>query len=146
MLCRKLCCVAWRAGRIYWDFRFCTQHKSGGDNGRMAFSPRRPTMFDQLFSQPSTLARHRHSPYAVERRRYLSHLMEEGHSRSNLLDIAAVLISLARHLPLHQPTICHAEIEASAEAWTKTIHRSAKCLIVGKRQFIFCLLYTSRCV
>ena len=94
-------------------------------------------MFDQLFSQPSTLARHRHSPYAVERRRYLSHLMEEGHSRSNLLDIAAVLISLARHLPLHQPTIFHAEIEASAEAWTKTIHRSAKCLIVGKRQFIF---------
>jgi site-specific recombinase XerD len=94
-------------------------------------------MFDQLFSQPSTLARHRHLPYAVERRRYLSHLMDEGNSRSNLLDIAAVLISLVRHLPLHQPTICHAEIEAAAEAWTKTIHRSAKCLNAGKRLFVF---------
>src|ERR1035437_6814747 len=119
MLRWKLCCVAWRARRIHWDFRFCTQHNSGGDNGQIAFSPRRPTMFDRIYSQPSTLARHRLSPYVVERRRYLSHLMEEGHSRSNLLDVAAVLISLVRHLPLDQPTICHAEIEASAEAWVK---------------------------
>jgi hypothetical protein len=35
-------------------------------------------MFEQFFTQPATIAHHHSSPYATERRQYLSHLMEEG--------------------------------------------------------------------
>jgi hypothetical protein len=39
-------------------------------------------MFEQLFTQRATIAHHHDSPFASERLRYLSHLLEEGHSRS----------------------------------------------------------------
>jgi hypothetical protein len=35
-------------------------------------------MFEQFFTQPATIAHHHSSPYATERRRHLSLLMQEG--------------------------------------------------------------------
>lgn len=94
-------------------------------------------MFEQLFTQSATIAHHHSSPYATERRQYLSHLMEEGRSRSSLRIIAELLMSYAQHLPLHRADVCASDIKVSAEAWAKTTSRSASCLRAGKRQFVF---------
>jgi integrase/recombinase XerD len=94
-------------------------------------------MFEQLFPRQAAAARHSHSPFAAERELYLSRLMEEGRSLQTLRNIAGILMHLARHLPLHQTEITPIEIEASAETWAVTTHRSATCLHIGKREFVF---------
>jgi integrase/recombinase XerD len=94
-------------------------------------------MFELFLSRQSSIARHNQSTYAAERQRYLSHLMNEGRSGKTLENIMFILVSLERHLPLNQMTITPVEIEASAEVWATTVHRSAKCLHVGKRAFVF---------
>lgn len=94
-------------------------------------------MFEQLFLQPLAIARHHSSPYASERLRYLSRLMEEGRSKETLRGIAHLLMSFTQHLPLDQPEITPFDIEAAAEAWARTTHRSATCRHVGKRRFVF---------
>jgi site-specific recombinase XerD len=63
--------------------------------------------------------------------------MEEGRSTHTLRNIARILMYVARHLPLHQAEITPVEIEASAETWAMTTHRSATCLHIGKREFVF---------
>ena len=49
-------------------------------------------MFEQLFVQPFTLARHRAGPMLDERRRFLSHLADGGLSRRGLRNVAASLL------------------------------------------------------
>jgi len=93
-------------------------------------------MFEQFFTQPVTIAHHHSSPYATERRKYLSHLMDEGRSRNSLRLIAELLISYAQHLPLDHAEVSASDIEMSAESWGETRHRSASCLRVGKREFV----------
>jgi site-specific recombinase XerD len=95
------------------------------------------TMFDQFFRDQATVTRYHQSPFAAERQVYLSKLMEEGRSIETLRNIAWILMYLARHLPLHQAEISPAEIEAAATTWAATTHRSATCLHVGKREFVF---------
>ena len=68
-------------------------------------------MFEQLFTQPATIAHHHASAYIIERRQYLTHLMEEGRSRNSLRIIAELLISYAQYLPLHRADICPADIK-----------------------------------
>jgi hypothetical protein len=94
-------------------------------------------MFDQFFTQPSTIVHHDTAPYAAERRLYLSHLMEEGRSRNSLRLTAELLISYAQRLPLHGAEVHSTDIQKSAEAWAKTRRRSASCLRIGKREFFF---------
>lgn len=94
-------------------------------------------MFEQLFPLQATVARYRQSPFVAERERYLSKLMEEGRSLQTLRNIAWILMYLARHLPLHQEEIAPLEIEAAAATWAMTTHRSATCLHIGKREFVF---------
>jgi hypothetical protein len=109
------------------------QHSSittSGDTGQSNL-PEEATMFEQLFTQSATIAHHHSSPYATERRQYLSHLMEEGRSRNSLRIIAELLMSYARHLPLHRADVCVSDIKVSAEAWAKTTSRSASCLRAG---------------
>ena len=62
---------------------------------------------------------------------------EEGRSPQTLRNIAWILTYLAQHLPMHQAEITPAEIETAAETWAMTTHRSAKCLHIGKREFVF---------
>ena len=94
-------------------------------------------MLDQFFSRPATIARYLGSPYAAERQRYLLHLEQEGRSQRTLRSLLPILNSLERHLPLQRATITQVEIEAAAEMWATTVHRSSKCLHVGKRAFVF---------
>jgi hypothetical protein len=77
-------------------------------------------MFEQFFTQRSTIAHHHASPYEAERRLYLSHLMEEGNSRTSHRLIAELLISYAQHLPLDRVKVYPSDIQISAEAWAKT--------------------------
>jgi site-specific recombinase XerD len=63
--------------------------------------------------------------------------MEEGRSQSTLQGITYVMTSLERHLPLEREIITPEEIQVAAEKWAPTVHRSAKCLHVGKREFVF---------
>lgn len=81
-------------------------------------------MLDQFFSRPATIARYLGSPYAAERQRYLLHLEQEGRSQRTLRSLLPILNSLERHLPLQQATITQVEIEAAAEMWATTVHRS----------------------
>ncbi len=101
-------------------------------------------MFDQLSPRPSAVASRHGSPYAAELQRYVSHLMEEGRSPKTMLDIFRTLTAIDRHLPLDRATITLAEIEASADLWAATVHRSAKHIHVGKRAFI-CKRQTNAC-
>lgn len=59
-------------------------------------------MFEQFFTQPATIAHHHSSPYATERRRYLSLLMEEGRSRNSLRVIAEFADGIQRRSSLYQ--------------------------------------------
>ena len=94
-------------------------------------------MLDQVILGRVEEARYHQSPFADERQLYLSSLIEEGRSPRTLQNIARILKYLARHLPLHQAEITPAEIEAAAAAWAMTTDRSAKCLHIGKREFVF---------
>jgi integrase/recombinase XerD len=94
-------------------------------------------MFDKLFTHRATAARYYQSPVAAERQLYLSKLMDEGRSLETLRNIAWILMYVARHLPLSQVGITPTEIETAAAAWAMTTHRSATCLHVGKREFVF---------
>jgi integrase/recombinase XerD len=94
-------------------------------------------MFEQLFTRRAAIAHHHDSPFASERLRYLFHLLEEGHSRSRIRSVARLLMAMAQHLPLNLAEIASVEIEASAEAWARTIHRSESSRHAGKREFVF---------
>ncbi len=94
-------------------------------------------MFEKLFPHRATAARYHQSPFAAERQLYLPKLMEEGRSIETLRNIAWISMYLARFLPLHQATITPADIEAAAATWAMTTHRSATCVHIGKREFVF---------
>src|SRR5947207_2855727 len=94
-------------------------------------------MFEKLFPHRATAARYHQAPFAAERQLYLSKLMEEGRSIETLRNIAWILIYVARHLPVHRAEITPTKIEAAAATWAMTTHRSATCLHIGKREFVF---------
>jgi integrase/recombinase XerD len=100
-------------------------------------SPKESTMFDQLFTRQAAVAHHHSSPFAAERQLYLKRLVEEGRSRKTVRNIAQLLVIVARHLRLDRSEITLVEIEASAAAWAGTACRSARCLHVGQRQFVY---------
>src|SRR5947209_6760653 len=55
-------------------------------------------MFEDLFTRPAALARHRTAPYAEERARYLAYCARRGDSRQTLLLKARELLWVARQL------------------------------------------------
>jgi integrase/recombinase XerD len=61
-------------------------------------------MFEELFTRPSVLARHRDAPYAEERARYLAHCRQRGDTRATLLFKARTLVWVARQLRVY-PTL-----------------------------------------
>jgi site-specific recombinase XerD len=77
-------------------------------------------MFDQLFTDPRTLARQREGPLADERRRYLVHCAEQQMARTTLQGIAIYTLVSAKTLRLaERPTelITAEEIQAAADGW-----------------------------
>jgi integrase/recombinase XerD len=100
-------------------------------------SPKETTMFQQLFTEPVAITRHESSPFAAERQLYLKYLVDEGRSRKTVRNIAQLLVVVAQHLRLDRSEITLVEVEAAAAAWAGSTHRSARCLHVGKRQFVY---------
>ena len=94
-------------------------------------------MFEKLFTRQAAIARHHSSPLAAERQLYLERLGEEGRSTKTLRNIAQLLVVIARHLQLDRSEITLVEVAASAAAWAGTARRSARCLHVGERQFVY---------
>jgi site-specific recombinase XerD len=78
-------------------------------------------MFERILSRRSDLSRHRNGPYAEERERYLTLLMEEGRSRPTLRQIANLLYHMAEQLPLSLPSVTPTQIEAAARQWSTTL-------------------------
>jgi site-specific recombinase XerD len=77
-------------------------------------------VFEQLFSRPGALARHRDGPLVEERLRYLSHLAAQGLTLSSLQTAAQHLLLIAASLRLADrpgEAIGLAEIEQQAAGW-----------------------------
>ena len=53
-------------------------------------------MFDRIYQRQSVLAKHRDGPWADERARFLQHLAAEGRAPNTLMQIAAILLAMAR--------------------------------------------------
>jgi integrase/recombinase XerD len=79
-------------------------------------------MFDQLFTRPVALARHRAAPLAKERDDYLDHLASQGVSINNLRIVAPYLLVVTHMLRLgKRPGIMISvdEIERAAKRWAR---------------------------
>ena len=69
-------------------------------------------MFDTLFTRPYILTRHRTSPYAESRARFLQDCADQGYPRSSLRKIAWVLLVFSQSIDLCKPgRITRQEIE-----------------------------------
>ncbi|HEY7159397.1 MAG TPA: tyrosine-type recombinase/integrase [Gemmataceae bacterium] len=79
-------------------------------------------MFDQLFSRPGAVARHRAGPLLEERLRCLSHLAELGMRRTDLQIMAHYLLVIAQLLRLADrpgEVISRDEIDQKALLWSQ---------------------------
>lgn len=86
-------------------------------------------MFEQLFKAPYTLARHRQSPLAEQRHRYLTHCAELQLALGVRRSIAAYLLAITNYLRLGDrpdDPITPAEIEAQADRWANRPSRRAR--------------------
>jgi hypothetical protein len=80
-------------------------------------------MFERILFRRSDLSRHRNGPYAKERERYLTLLMEEGRAQPTLRQIANLLYHMAEQLPLSLPSVTPSQIEAAARQWSTALVR-----------------------
>jgi hypothetical protein len=75
-------------------------------------------MFEHLFSHPSTVARHRATPYAAERERYLTSCAQQGYAHTTLRLKARELLWIARKLRVYPDLhVTPAQLEAVASGW-----------------------------
>lgn len=98
-------------------------------------------MFEELIEHPYALERHRNSPLAEQRRRFLIHCAELGMTRRTLRNLARYLLVITASLRLAKrpgDRITPAEIEAQANRWADRPNRppTAKPAGAGRRHFI----------
>jgi hypothetical protein len=99
-------------------------------------------VFEQLIKHPRVLARHRQSPLAEERLRYLVHCAGLGMARSTLLRIATFLLDITDSLRLAQrpgELITPAEIQVQAARWAQRLQPNKQT-----RQRCLFLAYATR--
>jgi integrase/recombinase XerD len=90
-------------------------------------------MFETCFSVKSAIKRHRTSPLAEERERFLSHLQHGGTGMANLRTTACYLLQVVRILKLNTlRPVTPDEVELAASRWTRrrkfySGHRSGPC-------------------
>lgn len=78
-------------------------------------------MFEDLFTLPRVLKKHRTGPFVAERARYLAHLKKAGARRSTLIKCANDLLHVV-HLLKNQSTggpVSMPQIEAAAAKWAR---------------------------
>jgi len=86
-------------------------------------------MFEQILKDPHALARQRSGPLADERRRYLSHCVQQQMSRETLRGAASYILIVAECLRLDDrpgELITRAEIDAAADEWVNRPRKRAK--------------------
>lgn len=99
-------------------------------------------MFEDLFTLPRVLKKHRAGPCVAERARYLAHLKKAGARRSTLIKCANDLlhvIHLLKNLPPGDP-VKMSQIETAAakwarpngRRWTRPASRKAKVCFIGR--------------
>src|SRR6267378_3184521 len=77
-------------------------------------------MFEQLFTLPAIVRRHRNAPLAQEREEFLLHLHQRGTGRSNLRIYASLLIHIVSLLGLKKlRDVRPAEIRNAARSWDR---------------------------
>ena len=75
-------------------------------------------MFEQLFTNPAVVTRHREAPYAEEREHYLIHCMQQSYTLATLRMKARELLWIARKLSVYPDLrITPAQLEAVAHGW-----------------------------
>jgi hypothetical protein len=75
-------------------------------------------MFDQLFTRPCAVTRHRDGPLLEERIRYLAYLSELGMRRIDLQSMAHFLLVIAQFLRLAERP---GEVISREEIWQKAL-------------------------
>ena len=92
------------------------------DSGMVATpSTWRSNVFEDLFTLPRVLKKHRTGPFVAERARYLAHLKKAGARRSTLIKCANDLLHVV-HLLKNQSTggpVSMPQIEAAAAKWAR---------------------------
>jgi hypothetical protein len=77
-------------------------------------------MFEDLFSSPKVLARHRTGPSVDARERFLAHCAGYGAARGTLLRLANELLVVAERIDVDSgKSYLLADVEAAAERWTR---------------------------
>ena len=94
-------------------------------------------MFERILFRRSDLSRHRNGPYAKERERYLTLLMEEGRALPTLRQIANLLYHMAEQLPLSRPSVTPTQIDAAARQWSATLVRCHSSRHRMETKFVF---------
>lgn len=97
-------------------------------------------MFEQLFERRACLSRHQGGPLVEERRRYLTHLSEQGSALATLRGVAAYLLVIAKALRLADrpgERIGRAEIDEQAAAWSRRRFHGRKRGSHSRQQFLW---------
>ena len=95
-------------------------------------------MFEELFSQPSTIERYRTAPFAEERLCYLQYRAEAGASRGTLRNVANHQLCLLRHLELSPSESVHvSQVETAARKQTSRARRSHRKSALPARSTVF---------
>jgi len=81
-------------------------------------------MFETIFKDPTTVARHREGRYAAERERFLQECAQHGYSHSMLVKIAWVLWTVAPHIDIEHGKLTAYEIERAVDRRTHPLARS----------------------
>jgi len=81
-------------------------------------------MFEQLFTYPGVVARHREALAAAERERYLQHCVKQGMARGTLLSVANELRVIAGRLDVVGGNpITREQIRKAADSWARRQRR-----------------------
>lgn len=89
-------------------------------------------MFESLFTRPHALARHRTTPYADSRERFLTHCSEQGYSHSSLQRIAWVLMVFSQSIDLRPSVrISLQEVEFAVDHRVR-LYRRPRCAADSK--------------
>jgi len=75
-------------------------------------------MFEELFEDQRTIARHKSAPYQEERRRYLTHCAEQGYAPLSLVSLAEELLWVVRSFEAYPDLRVNPDqIKAAAAKW-----------------------------
>ena len=97
-------------------------------------------MFEEIFSHPAALRRHREGPLASERREYLKYLKDRGAASGTVAGQARYCLSIAQEIQQWPREHCFkaTEIEAIAASWAaRRVTGASRCSSLAEGEFPF---------